>query len=140
VASSTTTTVEQEHPTTSTTVPDPGSECLIQPSGLDAAECRVGALSDKVGESGPEVLGGPATMHQLQAMLGRANRSLAGARRGTKVKVNLRRARRELKALEKAVERGMKRKRRSIDRDVGEVILGLTKDAANDVGLAQAKL
>jgi hypothetical protein len=140
IGSSTTTTAGQEPPTTSTTVPPPGSACLVQPSGLDAAECRVGALSDTVSGSTPDALGGTATMRQLKAMLGRADRSLATADRGTKVKLNLRRARRELKAFEKAVERGIKRKRRAIDGELGEIILGLSKDAANEVGLAQAKL
>jgi hypothetical protein len=38
------------------------------------------------------------------------------------------------------VQRGLERKRGSIEPELGEIILGLAKDATNDVGVVQAKL
>lgn len=139
VATSTPTTVAPP-PTTSTTVPPPGAECLEQPSGAAAAACRIGALSDTLGVSPPEALGGKATARRLTALLGRATRFLDLAGRGTNARGNLRKARRQLKSFDKQVQRGLKRRRGPIDAALGEVILGLAKDAMNDVGVIQASL
>jgi hypothetical protein len=57
-----------------------------------------------------------------------------------KARSNLRKARRQLKSFEKQVQRGLKRRRDPIDADLGEFILGLAKDATNDVGVIQASL
>jgi len=100
--------------------------------------CRVGTLSDMLGTSSPDALGGAVTARRLNAFLGRAHHFLGLADGGTKVKANLRRAKRQLKAFEKAVQRGLNRKRGPIQRALGEVVLELTKDAMNDVGVAQA--
>ena len=110
------------------------------PGGVDAASCRLGTLTDEVGSSSLEALGGKASARRLNGFLGRTTRFLDLAAGGARVKVNLRKARVQLKAFERAVQRGMQRKRDPIDRDLGEVILGLAQDATNDVGVAQAKL
>jgi len=109
-----------------------------QPSAVDAAACRVGTLAQTLGTSPPDLLGGKAAARRLNAFVGRANRFLGLARNGAKVKPNLRRARRELKAFEKAVRSGIARKRGPIDRELGELMLGLTTAATNDVEVGQA--
>jgi hypothetical protein len=126
--------------TTSTTAPPPGSECVEMPSGVDAASCHLDALADTVGTSSLEALGGKASARRLKAFLDRTTRFLDLAAGGANVKVNLRKARVQLKAFERAVQRGIKRKRGAIDRDLGEFILGLAQDATNDVGVAQTTL
>lgn len=125
---------------TSTTVPPPGTECAQQPTGFEAATCRIGTLTDTLGTSSPDALGGKATAKRLNALLDRTNRFLDLAAGNVKVKVNLRKARQQLKVFEKAVERGLERKRGSIEPELGEIILGLAKDATNDVEVVQAKL
>jgi hypothetical protein len=110
------------------------------PSGVDAASCHLDTLADAVGTSPLDALGGKASARRLNAFLGRTTRFLDLAAGGAKVKVNLRKARVQLKAFERAVQRGIKRKRDPIDRELGEFILGLAQDATNDVGVAQAKL
>ncbi len=139
LAAATTTTVGIPPPTTSTTLA-PGAECLQQPGGLDAAACRVGTLAETVGTSGPDALGGKATAKRLTSMLSRADRFLVRAEGSAKPKVDLRKARQQLKAFARAVQRGLKRKRGAIEPELGEFILGLARDATNDVGVAQAKL
>jgi hypothetical protein len=84
------------------------------------------------------VLGGKTSAKRLSSLLGRANRFLRSAQGGTNVKGNLRKARGQLKSFEKAVQRGLKRKRARIDPVVGEELLALVKDATNDVALTQA--
>jgi len=140
VATSTTTTATSSPSTTSPTAPRPGSECVEMPSGVDAASCHLDTLADAVGTSSLDALGGKASVRRLNAFLGRTTRFLDLAAGGAKVKVNLRKARVQLKAFERAVQRGIKRKRDPIDRQLGEFILGLAQDATNDVGVAQAKL
>jgi hypothetical protein len=94
-----------------------------------------------VGTSPADALGGKASARRLNAFLGRTSRFLdLAAGGGARVKVNLRKARQQLKAFERAVERGLKRKRGAIDAELGELILALARDATNDVGVAQAKL
>jgi hypothetical protein len=136
----TTTTVAGPTPSTSTTVPEPGAECAAQPGGVDAASCRIDALAETLGTTSPDVLGGKGSARRLSALLDRANRFLGLAERGSKAKANLRRARRKLKTFEKVVQRGLKRKHGAIDRPLGEFILGLARDATNDVGVAQSRL
>jgi hypothetical protein len=140
IGASTTTTAVGPTPTTSTTMPEPGAECIRQPDGVDAASCRIDVLAETLGTTSPDVLGGKGSARRLGALLERANRFLDLAEGGTKTKANLRRARRKLKAFEKTVERGLKRKRGAIDGPLGEFILGLARDATNDVGVAQSKL
>lgn len=100
-----------------------------------AAACRVATLTNTLQTSPADALGGKATVRRLDAFLTRADKFLGLAERGTKTEANLRRARRELKAMEKAVRRGLNRKRTPIDPELGQFLLGLARAATNDVGI-----
>jgi hypothetical protein len=97
-------------------------------------------LAATLGSHSAADLGGKATARRLNALLGRAKRFLDSVGRGAKVSRNLKRARRELRSLEKAVQQALKRKRTPIDPELGRFILGLATHATEDVGAMQASL
>ena len=139
-AVSTTTTATEPPPTTTTLAPAPGEPCVDRSSGFDAASCRIGTLAATLGSHSAEDLGGKPTARRLNALLGRAHRFLDSVERGAKVSRNLKRARRELRSFEKAVQQALKRKRTPIDPELGRFILGLATHATEDVGAMQASL
>lgn len=107
---------------------------------LDVAPCLVDALASTLAVSSIDELGGKVTARRLKALAGRADTLLDSAASGAKVKVNLRKARRELRSLERVVRQGLRRKRGTIDAAVGGVILGLAHDATNDVEVMRAQI
>ncbi len=140
IPASTVTTTTAEPPTTSTTIPEPGAECALEADPATAASCRIGVLSKTLGAAAPEVLGGRTSARRLNLLVGRANRFLHSAAGGANPKGNLRKARGQLRSFEKAVQRGLKRKRAAIEPELGGLLLALVKDAANDVVLTQASV
>ena len=97
-------------------------------------------MAATLGSHSAEDLGGKPTARRLNALLGRAHRFLDSVERGAKVSRNLKRARRELRSFEKAVQQALKRKRTPIDPELGRFILGLATHATEDVGAKQASL
>jgi hypothetical protein len=95
-------------------------------------------LTAQVDGATADQLGGKATANRLRAFLRRANRFLDSARTGKDVGPNLRRAQREMKSFERTVEQGIRRKRRTIDGEVGSSILSLSTDARAEIGILQA--
>jgi hypothetical protein len=139
-AVSTTTTATEPSPTTTTLAPAPGEPCVDRSNGFDAASCRIGTLAATLGGHSAQDLGGKATARRLNALLGRAHRFLGSVERGANVSRNLKRARRELRSFEKAVQQALERKRAPIDPELGRFILGLVTHATEDVGAKQASL
>lgn len=127
-------------PTTTTQPEAPAPPCVEQPDGYDGAACRIETLTATLGTSSPDALGGKATAKRLNLMLARANRFLDSAQVGSKVAVNLRRARRELKVFERTVEKALRRKRDPIDAELGRFILGLAQGATSQLVVLQTNV
>jgi hypothetical protein len=137
VESSTSTSTSAPVAPTSTTQPvEPA--CGADDTPFGAASCGVTRLTAQVDGATTDQLGGKATASRLRAFLRRANRFLDSARAGKDVGPNLRRAQREMKSFERTVEQGIRRKRRTIDGEVGSSILSLSTDARAEIGILQA--
>ena len=95
-------------------------------------------LTAQVNGATLDQLGGKATANRLRAILRRADRFLDLARGGKNVGPRLRRALREIKSFERAVQQGLRRKRRPIDTAVGTSFLSLSLDARSEIGSLQA--
>ena len=120
--------------TTQPVTPSCGSNEVL--SG--ASTCGVALLTAQVNGATLDQLGGKATANRLRAILRRADRFLDLARGGKNVGPSLRRALREIKSFERAVQRGLRRKRRPIDTAVGTSFLSLSLDARSEIGSLQA--
>src|SRR5262249_40126331 len=113
----TTTTTPGGAPTTSPGAPtttSPGtptttlapSDCTEQPlAGFEALACRFGMMRLDLGGLPVESLGGKKVGRLLTGSLGRATSAMQGAQQGRKVTANLRRARKQLKAFLRALNR-----------------------------------
>lgn len=131
----TTTTVTTASPTTTT---QPAPLCSAEADGVAGASCWVQRLDATLQATSPDELGGARTSKRLGALVRNATRYLDSADRGVKVKANLRRAHRQLKAFEHIVQQAMKRKRGPLDPDIGQRILGAVTGADSQIDVAVA--
>ncbi len=132
---STTTTVTTASPTTTT---QPAPACSGEANGVAGASCWVQQLSTTLQTTSPDELGGARTSKRLGALVRNATQYLDSADRGVKVKANLRRAHRKLKAFEHVVQQAMKRKRGPLDPQIGQLILGAVTGADSEIDVAVA--
>jgi hypothetical protein len=107
---------------------------------MDAASCGIQMLTDTVETTAPTALGGPRTVHRLEAVLRQADRTLDAVDHGTKVKANLGKTRRALNRFEALVRIGLKRKRGAIDPQIGQLILRLATNATTSIGEMEVKI
>ncbi|HKA29714.1 MAG TPA: hypothetical protein VKH82_10080 [Candidatus Binatia bacterium] len=110
---STTTTAAPTTSTSTTTTPASSSttttlsgDCTEQPlEGLDAVDCRIDVLSTAIGDESPDEFGGPRKTHAQIQRLDNARDLVNAARQGTKVRTKLRLAIRQLRTLNRALQK-----------------------------------
>ena len=100
---STSTTTTPASTSTTTTV---SGDCTDQPlEGLDAVDCRIDVLSTAIGDESPTEFGGPRKTRALIQRLDNARGLVNAARQGTKVRSKLRLAIRQLRTLNRALQK-----------------------------------
>jgi hypothetical protein len=105
----TTSTSSTTTPVSTTTTTTGAGDCTQQPlEGFDAVDCRIDILSTAIGAESPEEFGGPREAHSLITRLDKARAFLDSARQGTKVRSKLRLATRQLRTLNRALQKTIK--------------------------------
>jgi hypothetical protein len=109
VAPTTTSTSSTTTPVSTTTTTTEAGDCTQQPlEGFDAVDCRIDILSTAIGAESPEEFGGPRKAHSLITRIDNARAFLDSARQGTKVRSKLRLATRQLRTLNRALQKTIK--------------------------------
>jgi hypothetical protein len=109
VAPTTTSTSSTTTPVSTTTTTTEAGDCTQQPlEGFDAVDCRIDILSTAIGAESPEEFGGARKAHSLITRIDNARAFLDSARQGTKVRSKLRRATRQLRTLNRALQKTIK--------------------------------
>jgi hypothetical protein len=143
-ASSTTTTSAPTTSTSTTTTPASSSttttlsgDCTEQPlEGLDAVDCRIEVLSTAIGDESPDEFGGPRKTHAQIQRLDNARDLVNAARQGTKVRTKLRLAIRQLRTLNRALQKAINNGK--TPPDVGAFLSARVSEALAELETLQA--
>jgi hypothetical protein len=103
-SSSTTTT-----PTSTSTTTTVAGDCTQEPlQDFDAVDCRIALLTSAISGESPAEFGGPRKTRALLMHLDNAQNQVDAARQGTKVRAKIRLAIRQLRTLNRALEKTIK--------------------------------
>src|SRR5262245_6626132 len=136
-AAPTTSTSTSTTPASSSTTTTLSGDCTEQPlEGLDAVDCRIDVLSTAIGDESPTEFGGPRKTHAQIQRLDKARDLVNAARQGTKVRTKLRLAIRQLRTMNRALQKTINNGK--TPPDVGALLSARVSEALAELETLQA--